>query len=235
MQRMGLTSGRKGFTLIELLVVIAIIAILAAILFPVFSKARAKAQQISCLSNVKQQALAVRMYLSDWDQVFPLGYTGGLWDWGSAAGLTVELMPYIGSEDITSCPATGGRLYTYNYNANVFGNTWGFLYGLVSINDVKQPSQVIMLCDSGCEDYYDIRFMVDQCLRSKHNAVPSRHNGGDNFGLVDGHAKWFKTSDSCDYGGCDACKYYLPFAADPNFGGAGASEAACWVLPDVEG
>ncbi len=61
-------SRERGFTLIELLVVIAIIAILAAILFPVFSKAQEKARQTSCLSNVKQLALASRMYIGDWDE-----------------------------------------------------------------------------------------------------------------------------------------------------------------------
>ncbi len=64
-------SKRRGFTLIELLVVIAIIAILAAILFPVFSRAREKARQTSCLSNVKQLALASRMYIDDWDEAWP--------------------------------------------------------------------------------------------------------------------------------------------------------------------
>ncbi len=61
---------RKGFTLIELLVVIAIIAILAAILFPVFARAREKARQTSCLSNMKQIALAITMYASDYDETY---------------------------------------------------------------------------------------------------------------------------------------------------------------------
>ncbi len=81
-----MTSKRMGFTLIELLVVIAIIAILAAILFPVFARAKAKAKQASCLSNVKQQALGVIMYLADYDEMFPMGWykdvnTGGCWTW----------------------------------------------------------------------------------------------------------------------------------------------------------
>ncbi len=62
---------RRGFTLIELLVVIAIIAILAAILFPVFARAREKARQASCLSNLKQLGLAMLMYVQDYDGVFP--------------------------------------------------------------------------------------------------------------------------------------------------------------------
>jgi prepilin-type N-terminal cleavage/methylation domain-containing protein len=67
---------RKGFTLIELLVVIAIIAILAAILFPVFAQARDKARQTTCTSNTKQSALAFMMYINDYDETFP-------WLWGS--------------------------------------------------------------------------------------------------------------------------------------------------------
>jgi len=64
---------RKGFTLIELLVVIAIIAILAAILFPVFARAREKARQTSCLSNVKELGLGLMMYVQDYDECFPYG------------------------------------------------------------------------------------------------------------------------------------------------------------------
>lgn len=77
---------RSGFTLIELLVVIAIIAILAAILFPVFAQAREKARQTSCLSNEKQLGTAITMYTQDYDETFPLAYgkSGGVngnWEW----------------------------------------------------------------------------------------------------------------------------------------------------------
>lgn len=79
---------RKAFTLIELLVVIAIIAILAAILFPVFARARAKAQQASCLSNLKQIALAEKMYASDW---------ADLWSNDNCHFRPLRLEPYIKS------------------------------------------------------------------------------------------------------------------------------------------
>jgi prepilin-type N-terminal cleavage/methylation domain-containing protein len=75
----------RGFTLIELLVVIAIIAILAAILFPVFAQAREKARQASCLSNAKQMSTAVMMYAQDYDETFPLYFqpqaNGDNWYW----------------------------------------------------------------------------------------------------------------------------------------------------------
>ena len=92
----------NGFTLIELLVVIAIIAILAAILFPVFAQAREKARQISCLSNEKQQALGIIQYVQDYDEVFP-GYSSN-WNWP----MPVTLQPYIKSFNIFYCPDDSG-------------------------------------------------------------------------------------------------------------------------------
>ena len=69
--RLSARSAWRGFTLIELLVVIAIIAILAAILFPVFAQAREKARGAACLSNVKQLGLALQMYAQDYDETLP--------------------------------------------------------------------------------------------------------------------------------------------------------------------
>jgi prepilin-type N-terminal cleavage/methylation domain-containing protein/prepilin-type processing-associated H-X9-DG protein len=89
-----------AFTLIELLVVIAIIAILAAILFPVFAQAREKARAISCLSNTKELGLAVMMYNQDYDEVFPSGEQNAWWQdswyWGT--------QPYIKNVQILRCP-----------------------------------------------------------------------------------------------------------------------------------
>src|SRR5213594_3906966 len=70
----------SGFTLIELLVVIAIIAILAAILFPVFAQARDKARAASCLSNLKQMGVSWMMYAQDYDETYPASQPGNVWD-----------------------------------------------------------------------------------------------------------------------------------------------------------
>ena len=101
---------RRGFTLIELLVVIAIIAILAAILFPVFARARAKAQQNNCLSNVKELTLSTLMYCSDYDDYYPIAYYAGNGLYQEWAG---EIYQYVRNTQIYACPA-GSTLPTYN-------------------------------------------------------------------------------------------------------------------------
>src|SRR5271165_4979340 len=97
-----MVSRKKGFTLIELLVVIAIIAILAAILFPVFAKAREKARQASCLSNEKQLGLALMQYLQDYDERLPAvwdGFRSPETNWG------IETYPYVKNLSVFSCPS----------------------------------------------------------------------------------------------------------------------------------
>ena len=101
---------RRGFTLIELLVVIAIIAILAAILFPVFAKAREKARQSSCQSNLKQMGLAILQYCQDYDEQYPKAWMGAA-NGGSIPGVQWKWMdsiaPYCKSTQIFDCPSAG--------------------------------------------------------------------------------------------------------------------------------
>ena len=104
---------QSGFTLIELLVVIAIIAILAAILFPVFARARENARRTSCLSNMKQLGLGIMQYTQDYDERFPAGLANGN-NW-KGIGWAGMINPYVKSAQIFSCPndlnfsvATGG-------------------------------------------------------------------------------------------------------------------------------
>jgi len=121
-----LKRGRLGFTLIELLVVIAIIAILAAILFPVFARARAAAQRTKCQNNLKQIAAAITMYNSDWDEKFPLVSSPGpefekvwpalAWNFLYASGSGAEhrwlpnlISPYMRKKGVWECPGVKGQ------------------------------------------------------------------------------------------------------------------------------
>src|ERR1051326_2582962 len=112
----------RAFTLIELLVVIAIIAILAAILFPVFAQAREKARSAACASNLKQVALSLQMYQSDYDEVMfgsfalPAPYNSVHPDGANlqrmlGGGLYYFLTPYIKNEQIFRCPSDAGDNY----------------------------------------------------------------------------------------------------------------------------
>jgi prepilin-type N-terminal cleavage/methylation domain-containing protein/prepilin-type processing-associated H-X9-DG protein len=129
-------SSKRGFTLIELLVVIAIIAILAAILFPVFAQAREKARQANCLSNCKQIGVASNMYIQDWDETFPgHDWTKGMGVWPlpdgrqykGHLGWPLVFYPYIKNLGVFRCPSDPRPTANYNDNgkAAVYQNEWG--------------------------------------------------------------------------------------------------------------
>lgn len=107
-----LLRSRLGFTLIELLVVIAIIAILAAILFPVFAQAREKARAASCLSNLKQVGMGLMMYLQDYDETFPMNFYRGQEANGSACTVSMyqEIQTYTRSAAVMRCPSDAAPL-----------------------------------------------------------------------------------------------------------------------------
>jgi prepilin-type N-terminal cleavage/methylation domain-containing protein/prepilin-type processing-associated H-X9-DG protein len=127
------TSRKSGFTLIELLVVIAIIAILAAILFPVFAQAREKARSISCLSNTKQIGTGYMMYLQDYDETFPPHVSertapAGTPDTAAARApfsYKFKLDPYVKNQQVYKCPSglqwpapSAGKWFTTDYGNN---------------------------------------------------------------------------------------------------------------------
>lgn len=106
-------SLRRGFTLIELLVVIAIIAILAAILFPVFGRARENARKTSCLSNMKQMGLGVMQYTQDYDEKYPLSRVGVTLPNGTTTGnypWHMVVQPYTKSYQLFKCPSNTSNL-----------------------------------------------------------------------------------------------------------------------------
>jgi len=171
---MKIHSLKQGFTLIELLVVIAIIAILAAILFPVFAKVREKARETSCASNMKQIGLAILQYTQDNDETFPLrNYTqwsGQPWDW--------TIQPYIKSINVFFCPddSAAGKVTGPNnawegvgisYASNSLMTTWppkfvgimgyapdsGLMtVGSATMASLNKPSEDIMVAETHCDD-----------------------------------------------------------------------------------
>lgn len=125
----------RGFTLIELLVVIAIIAILAAILFPVFAQAKESAKQITCLSNTKQLGLAIQMYCNDYDDTGPVGIDD--WAWGD--GWAGQVYPYVKNIGVYRCSDDSpSSVVSYAYNSNYLypeGDVWDGAHPPVSINN----------------------------------------------------------------------------------------------------
>ena len=199
---------RRGFTLIELLVVIAIIAILAAILFPVFAKAREKARQSSCLSNVKQIILGVLQYCQDYDERLPLGTSYWYAPGGGGAATRADplgwfdcLQPYVKNAQIFACPsdstntqttpwdALRGGAPTLSYCANMNYEQFNFL----AIGTFADASKYVWLFDS--DAYYTYWYQPTDTSLAATSYRPWlsaawRHNDGCNMGFLDGHGKW---------------------------------------------
>ncbi|MCE5241264.1 DUF1559 domain-containing protein [bacterium] len=209
---------RRGFTLIELLVVIAIIAILAAILFPVFAKAREKARQSSCLNNTKQMAIACLQYAQDYDE--------GLAPWFYAAlGTTLYYPrfydPYIKNAQVWTCPSRAGGTYSgsayvmgayphYGYSCLICQATRGTASGSCpnwnghKISTWDRPAETVLMAETCADDWPPTPGLGRTDLGSArcsmstwlsggnpyYNAFP--HNEGRNIVLGDGHAKWYR-------------------------------------------
>jgi len=210
------TVKKRGFTLIELLVVIAIIAILAAILFPVFAKAREKARQAMCLSNQKQLGLALVQYVQDYDETFP---TVDFWaayyapTWPTYAWIAC-LEPYLKSSKVLECPSNENH---YVINCSWWGGEYGLLgcyrTGLTpplvpaaKLGAVVAPASVIFTYEQsrplGAAGDIQNRFYLevmyspllpdgrDNPWYGDSDRFAPPHNDGITYSCADGHAKW---------------------------------------------
>ncbi len=202
---------RTGFTLIELLVVIAIIAILAAILFPVFAQAREKARTVSCLSNTKQIGLATAMYAQDYDETFELSLY--------AQSLTVspvvlvawydEIFPYVKSAQVFQCPSQPKAI-----DNAAFGQLLGLVLGfseasLGNVPFLSYDPNVVVIADGNpgfinnrpVQTLSSVQFPADQPVygdgyvggaASIYTPVDGRHTGGMNVSYADSHSKFMR-------------------------------------------
>jgi len=189
-------SKRTGFTLIELLVVIAIIAILAAILFPVFARAREKARQASCSSNLKQIGLSLMMYVSDYDERFPsdsLDASLGQARLGWQGWISNGIYPYSKNGNIFQCPSNNNGWFTeWHTNSQV-----SYCYNYIScwqrkLAEVQEPSKIIVMWDSvnPWADWHGPIWDRDLTWYNTQNwTATSWHNGMNNTLFADGHVK----------------------------------------------
>jgi prepilin-type N-terminal cleavage/methylation domain-containing protein/prepilin-type processing-associated H-X9-DG protein len=210
---------RRGFTLIELLVVVAILAILAAILFPVFSQARERARRTACLSNMKQIALAVAMYTQDYDGRVPIcndnttptpGDDTGYW-W-------VTLFKYTRNDGVFVCPSwrptstpTGlaawetppdpskpflhaGIVGTYVWNETMDGAPEGKLSGTSADGRSFGPSEVVAVAEGFNGSHVWKPEHVSPIEGNPERRLRDLHQDGQTVAFADGHAKWVKST-----------------------------------------
>jgi prepilin-type N-terminal cleavage/methylation domain-containing protein/prepilin-type processing-associated H-X9-DG protein len=189
---------KQGFTLIELLVVIAIIAILAAILFPVFARARENARRASCQSQLKQIALGMKQYIQDYDEKFVprRGVNGTSEGWANL------VQPYMKSEQIFQCPsestAPGGMssttaidyFYNYSLGASYLAPPVYEQRGGVSEASIQYPTSTILNGDGAADTAQNSLFAIP--AGAAQIAASIRHLDGANYSFVDGHVKWFR-------------------------------------------
>jgi prepilin-type N-terminal cleavage/methylation domain-containing protein/prepilin-type processing-associated H-X9-DG protein len=217
MQRRNI-GRRTGFTLIELLVVIAIIAILAAILFPVFARARENARRASCQSNLKQISLGILQYVQDYDERMPIAAVGGpqLLETGQNSTNNTScgtgnwchlwhhaIHPYVKSVQIFNCPSYSAYTYTGGYNGT---HPYGYNFtvpdgGICTANcgvnlsgatlaAIEDTSGTVMLSDS---KYYLATggdgVACDSAVPAYSGCVQDRHLETMNLAYADGHVK----------------------------------------------
>lgn len=215
----------RGFTLIELLVVIAIIAILAAILFPVFAQAREKARQTGCLSNQKQIATAMMMYTQDYDEMFPSQSYNGV-DYTALGGQPVDgmpllnsgiasafgwnykdrVLPYTKNENIWICPTNqpNGSLKTAPPNIGYHMNGNVFLPQGLSLASAVAPANLFILRESGRGFVFNRAYLrpypgyCDDVIAYEAASTNNYmpHSRGYNLAFADGHAKWYRSGQT---------------------------------------
>ncbi len=180
----------KGFTLIELLVVIAIIAILAAVLFPVFASARKKAHQTACLSNCKQIGTALVMYSTDYEDVLPdNGYASyGVYQ-TPERWFSNQLMPYVKNAKVWDCPVL-------QVHGSMFHSRAGRDYGMAApfcgarCDSFQSLSETPMISESWMIGFYSDSRRESSPSSFASWGVHRVHIRGANFIFGDGHAKW---------------------------------------------